>query len=108
MRYTGGYLEIKVPAPEAAKKEDVQLKAHVYVTLKRGILDPAGKAVLSSLESLGYKGISQVRIGKYMEIDIEGRSKVEAEKDIKDMCETLLVNTTIEDYSFEMDDTKDS
>ncbi len=84
------------------------MKAHVYVTLKRGILDPAGKAVLSSLESLGYKGISQVRIGKYMEIDIEGRSKAEAEKDIKDMCETLLANTTIEDYSFEMDDKKDS
>lgn len=100
MRYTGGYSEIKVPATEEAKK----LKAHVYVTLKRGILDPAGKAVLSSLESLGYKGISQVRIGKYMEIDIEGRSKVEAEKDIKDMCETLLANTTIEDYSLEMDD----
>lgn len=83
------------------------MKAHVYVTLKKGILDPAGKAVLSSLESLGYKGISQVRIGKYIEIDIEDRTKKDVEKDIKDMCERLLANTIIEDYFFEMDDNKD-
>lgn len=83
------------------------MKAHVYVTLKKGILDPAGKAVLSSLESLGYKGISQVRIGKYIEIDIEDLTKKDVEKDIKDMCERLLANTIIEDYFFEMDDNKD-
>lgn len=83
------------------------MKAHVYVTLKKGILDPGGKAVLSSLESLGYKGISQVRIGKYIEVDIEGLKKIDAEKDIKDMCERLLANTIIEDYFFEIDDDKD-
>lgn len=83
------------------------MKAHVYVTLKKGILDPAGKAVLSSLESLGYKGISQVRIGKYIEVDIDGLKKIDAEKDIKDMCERLLANTIIEDYFFEIDDDKD-
>lgn len=82
------------------------MKVHVYITLKRGILDPAGKAVLSSLESLGYKGISQVRIGKYIEVDIEDRTKKDAEKDIKDMCERLLANTIIEDYFFEMDDVR--
>lgn len=83
------------------------MKANVYITLKKGILDPAGKAVLSSLESLGYKGISQVRIGKYIEIEIGDRAKEEAEMEIKDMCERLLANTIIEDYFFEIVDQKD-
>ena len=83
------------------------MKANVYITLKKGILDPAGKAVLSSLESLGYKGISQVRIGKYIEIEFGDRAKAEAERDIKDMCERLLANTIIEDYFFEIVDQKD-
>lgn len=81
------------------------MKTYIYVTPKKGILDPAGRAIQTSLESLGYKGISQVRLGKYIEIDIGGRTKADIEKDIKDMCERLLANTIIEDYFFETDAT---
>lgn len=77
-------------------------KIKVYVTPKKGILDPQGKTVESALHSLGYKNVSNVRIGKYIELEIEGRgAKVEGQ--IKEMCKKLLSNPIIEDYRFEVE-----
>jgi phosphoribosylformylglycinamidine synthase subunit PurS len=80
------------------------MKARVYVTYKRGVLDPQGKAVCTSLHQLGYREVTDVRIGKFMEVTLGGLSRGEAEKRLKDMCQRLLANTVIEDYRFEFVD----
>lgn len=80
------------------------MKAKVYITLKRGVLDPQGKAVQSGLEHLGFKGIKDVRVGKLIEIELDGLNIEEAQKSVKEMCESLLANTVIEDYCFEIDE----
>lgn len=76
--------------------------AKIYVTLKNGVLDPQGKAVQHSLESIGYKEAQDVRIGKYIEVKLSDMPKSEAEKKVKEMCEKMLANTVIENYRFEI------
>ena len=80
------------------------MKARVFVTLKRGVLDPQGKAVCTGLHQLGYREVTDVRIGKFMEVTLGGLSRSEAEKRLADMCQRLLANTVIEDYRFEFVD----
>ena len=75
------------------------MKARVTVTLKNGVLDPQGKAIEGALSTLGFSGVGQVRQGKVFDIEISGTDKVRAETDLKAMCEKLLANTVIEDYS---------
>jgi len=79
------------------------MKAKVYVTLKKGVLDPQGKAVGSALKSMGYNEVKNLRIGKFMEIEFDGSSRQNAEKRLKEMCEKLLANTIIEDYKVEIE-----
>lgn len=79
------------------------MKAKVYVTLKKGVLDPQGKAVLGALESMGYKEVRDLRIGKFVEIELDASSKETAEKRVKEMCEKLLANTVVEDYRVEIE-----
>lgn len=74
------------------------MKAVVNVSLKNGVLDPQGKAVEHALDSLGFSGISNVRIGKQIVLDIDASSAEEARKELEKMCEELLANTVIEDY----------
>ena len=77
--------------------------AKVYVTLKNGVLDVQGKAVKHSLETLGFNEVSDVRIGKFIELKLSDKiAKVDAEKHVKDMCEKLLANTVIESYRVEL------
>lgn len=78
------------------------IKARVTVTLKYGVLDPQGKAIEGALGSLGFSGVVSVRQGKVFDIELEGADKVKAKADIEAMCEKLLANTVIEDYSVEM------
>ncbi len=79
------------------------MKARVYVTLKRGILDPQGQAVLHALGSLGYSGVKDVRVGKLIELELETTSdRPKTEADLKTMGERLLANPVIEDYRFEI------
>jgi phosphoribosylformylglycinamidine synthase subunit PurS len=78
------------------------MKARVYVTLKRGILDPQGQAVLHALGALGYSGVKDVRVGKLIELELEASDKSKAETDLKTMGERLLANPVIEDYRFEI------
>jgi len=80
------------------------MKAKVYVTLKNGILDPQGKAVMQSLHHLGYTTIRDVRLGKYIEIELSSMPREEARKQVDQMCRKLLANTVIEDFRFEVED----
>ncbi|EJP74337.1 MULTISPECIES: phosphoribosylformylglycinamidine synthase subunit PurS [Campylobacter] len=74
------------------------MKAVVNITLRNGVLDPAGKAVEHALNSLGFNNASNVRIGKQIVLDIEAKDKEEARAQLKTMCEELLANPVIEDY----------
>lgn len=78
----------------------------IYVTLKKGVLDPQGKTVKNSLDSLGYSFVKDVRIGKYMEITVDETSEDEINKKIEEACKKLLANPAIENYSFEIVDNK--
>lgn len=77
-------------------------KAVVYVTLKESVLDPQGTAVKGSLHSLGFDEVNDVRIGKYMEVELDVADRAAAEERLKEMSEKLLANTVIEDYRFEL------
>ncbi len=79
------------------------MKAKVYVTLKNGVLDPQGKAVMGALKSMSFPEVSDVRIGKFMELEIDADSKEKEEARIRQMCEKLLANTVIEDYRIEIE-----
>jgi phosphoribosylformylglycinamidine synthase subunit PurS len=77
--------------------------AKVYVTLKRGVLDPQGSAVARSLRSLGYGEVADVRLGKFIEVALnEGTPADEERKRVEEMCRKLLANTVIEDFRIEM------
>jgi phosphoribosylformylglycinamidine synthase len=78
-------------------------KAIVYITLKPTVLDPQGQAVKHSLSALGYEGVKDVRIGKFMEIFFEGESIEEARDKVKEMCDRFLANPVIEDFHFEVE-----
>jgi phosphoribosylformylglycinamidine synthase len=78
------------------------VKAKIHVTLKSGILDPQGKAIEHALDSLGFKNVANVRVGKYMELDLEQNDMAKAEDEVKGMCEKFLANTIIEEYRFEI------
>ena len=73
--------------------------AQIRVTLKRGVLDPQGKAIEGALDSLGFEGVNQVRQGKTFDITLDAASKAKAEESLNAMCEKLLANTVIEDYA---------
>ncbi len=78
------------------------MKVIVNVQLKEGVLDPQGKAVHHALKALGFDEVSGVRIGKQIVLDIDGEDKEKIKKRVKDMCEELLANTVIENYSIEV------
>jgi len=78
-------------------------RARVYITYKEGILDPQGKTVLRALKSLGYDEVENLRVGKYMELELAGEDKEGLEKRLGEMCEKLLANPIIEDYDLEVD-----
>lgn len=80
------------------------MNARVFVTLKNGVLDPQGKAIEGALDSLGFDNVDAVRQGKIFDLKLNASSKEEAEKEIAQMCEKLLANTVIENYSIELRD----
>ena len=75
------------------------IKARVIVTLKNGVLDPQGKAIEHALGGLGFDGVGQVRQGKVFDLELDTADRAAAEADLKAMCERLLANTVIENYS---------
>ena len=78
-------------------------RARVFVTLKEGILDPQGKTVLRALKSLGYEEVDDLRIGKYMELSLDGEDREKLEARVLEMCEKLLANPIIENYRVEIE-----
>jgi phosphoribosylformylglycinamidine synthase PurS subunit len=78
------------------------MKARVTVTLKSGVLDPQGQAIQGSLKALGFGGVKGVRQGKVFDIDLEGSDAAAAEASLRAMCEKLLANTVIENFSIEV------
>ena len=71
--------------------------------MRKSILDPQGKAVEHAVASLGVKGISDVRMGKYVELKIDGNSEAEARQATEEVCKKLLANPVMEDYHFEIE-----
>ncbi|WP_182914311.1 phosphoribosylformylglycinamidine synthase subunit PurS [Paenibacillus sp. 1011MAR3C5] len=79
------------------------MKATVYVTIKENVLDPQGTAVQGALHSMGFAEVGKVRIGKYLEVELDTNDRAVAEAQLKEMCEKLLANTVVEDYRFELE-----
>ena len=79
------------------------LRAKVYVRLKAGVLDPQGQTVKQALETLGYHGIQEVRIGKLIEMRLNGKNRSAAEKELREMSQKVLVNPLIEAFEYEIE-----
>jgi len=80
------------------------MRVKIFVSLKNGVLDPQGKAIERSLHTLGYTEVGDVRVGKYLEVEVNAASRAEAESRVREMCDKLLANTVIEDYRFQIED----
>lgn len=74
------------------------MKVRVYVSLKNGVLDPQGRAIQHSIEGLGFSGVSDVRAGRMIELEVD---ETVTDAQIDDMCRKLLANMVIENYRFE-------
>ncbi|HEY3302232.1 MAG TPA: phosphoribosylformylglycinamidine synthase subunit PurS [Candidatus Binatia bacterium] len=78
------------------------MRVKIFISFKDGVLDPQGKAVERSLHTLGYGEVRDVRMGKYLEIELEAAARETAEARVREMCDKLLANPVIEDYRFEI------
>ena len=86
----------------SAKSHAKSYNAKVYVTLRPSVLDPAGKAVRSGLNHMGYDNVSKIRIGKYIEVDLTAESESSAKEQLDKICDQLLANPVIENYRIEV------
>ena len=77
------------------------MQVTVTISLKPGVLDPQGRAIEHSLQSLGWQDVNQVSTGKQIILDINEDGEARARQVVARMCETLLVNTVIEDYTID-------
>ena len=81
------------------------MKAHVYVSLKKTVLDPQGKAIHGALAKMGYQGLSEVRQGKFFEISLNGGlSKDEARAEVERIAREVLTNPVIEEFRFSLEE----
>ena len=80
----------------------MRFTATVSITLKLGVNDPQGNAVLTSLRSLGFASVADVRVGKFLALELEAPNKSAATAQVREMCEKLLANPVIESYSVEV------
>jgi phosphoribosylformylglycinamidine synthase PurS subunit len=82
------------------------MKAIVTIELKPSVLDPQGKAIQHSLSSLGFAGVEDVRVGKLFKIMLAdgGQSRADVESQVRQMCERLLANTVIENFSYTLEE----
>jgi phosphoribosylformylglycinamidine synthase subunit PurS len=81
------------------------MKAQVFVSLKKSVLDPQGKTIHGALTKFGYKGLEQVRQGKYFEITLKGGiSRSEAEAEVERIAREVLTNPVIEEFRFSVEE----
>ena len=78
------------------------MRARVFVTLKGGVLDPQGKAIEGALHALGFEGVSGVRQGKVIEMDLAATNEAAAREEAERMCRALLANPVMESYRIEL------
>ncbi len=76
--------------------------AKVYITLKKGVLDPQGKVVNHALSSLGFHGVEEVRMGKFLQVRLKADDQEKAKEEVEKMCRKILANPVIEDYRIEI------
>ena len=79
------------------------MKARVYVTLKKTVLDPQGQTILRALSGLGYQSIKAVRQGKVFEVELDGLSKEQAKEQIERIARDVLTNPVIEEFRYELE-----
>jgi phosphoribosylformylglycinamidine synthase subunit PurS len=81
------------------------MKAYVYVSLKKSVLDPQGKTIQGALKKMGYQGLGDVRQGKYFELTLDGGlTKSEAETEVERIAREVLTNPVIEEYRYSLED----
>jgi len=81
------------------------MKAYVYVSLKKSVLDPQGKTIHGALRKMGYKGLEEVRQGKYFELTLDGGlTRTEVEKEVARIAREVLTNPVIEEFRFSLED----
>jgi len=81
------------------------MKAYVYVSLKKSVLDPQGKTIQGALKKMGYKGLGEVRQGKYFELTLDGGlTRAEVEAEVGRMAREVLTNPVIEEFRFSLED----
>ena len=78
------------------------MRARVHISLKPGVLDPQGKAIGNALNSLGFAGIGEVRLGKLIELELDDGDPAVARARVEEMCRQLLANPVIENYAIEI------
>jgi len=78
-------------------------KAQVHVSLKKSVLDPQGKTVLHALGTLGFKEALDIRVGKFFEVTLDSADAQQAEESLKKICEQVLINPIIEEYSYKLE-----
>ena len=78
------------------------MKARIEITLKAGVLDPQGKTIEGALAGLGFSGVDEVRQGKLIEVTLSETDEKSARQQVEKMCDDLLANTVIENYSYEL------
>lgn len=80
----------------------MRFQAEVLVTLRRGVLDAQGETVAGALKGLGYHGVSAVRVGKHLQLELDAESEDQARRQVDEMCRRLLANPVLEDYRVEL------
>ena len=80
------------------------MKAYVYVSLKKSVLDPQGKTIQSALRKMGYAAVGDVRQGKYFEIALDGSDRAQAEQQVKKIAKDVLTNPVIEEFTFRLEE----
>jgi phosphoribosylformylglycinamidine synthase len=89
---------------EWPRLENKTMRVRIFVSLKKGVLDPQGKAIERSLHAFGYAEVQDVRVGKFLQLEVDATSRESAEARVREMCDKLLANPVIEDYRFEIKD----
>ena len=93
------------PHPTRRRIIKVPMKAYVYVSLKKSVLDPQGKTIQGALKKMGYQGLQEVRQGKYFEIALNGGlNRTQAEAEIERIAREVLTNPVIEEFRFTLED----
>ena len=91
------------PQDRLTYNHGIPMKAYVYVSLKKTVLDPQGKTIQGALKKMGYQGVEDIRQGKYFEITLgDGLDKAAAEKEVERIAREVLTNPVIEEFSFEL------